>query len=183
MLSRIVDLLWGSLSSIEKGLVISTLLIYAVMAVYSPSARGHVLDGLNTGTKMLVRVSLLILAGIFLGAIVGTVLPKELIARSIGGRSGITGILLGTLIGSMIPGGPYVVFPLVASFYSAGASIPALIAMVFAWTCVAVTRLPFELGIMSAVGGQRFVLYRLMLGIPLPIIAGLLAGLLIGTRF
>lgn len=182
MVSEFLDLLWGRLTLIEKGLVIFTVLFYIFLAAYSPSTRSQAFTGIRSGATTLVRVLLLILAGVFLGSAVGAMIPREVIARSIGGESGFTGIVIGTLVGALIPGGPYVLFPLVASFYSIGAGVPALIAMIFAWTCIAVTRLPLEIGFLSAVGGERLILYRILIGIPLPLLAGVLAGLLVGVR-
>lgn len=175
-LEDFVKLIWGSLSLIEKGMVLSTLVIYVLFAIYSPSTREKTAESVVLGANSLVKMSLLLLSGIFLGSLVGTFLPRDVIARVLGEESGFNGILLGTLFGAVIPGGPYVLFPVLAALYSSGAGIPPMVAMIFAWSCIALVRIPTELGYLSAVDGQKIIWLRVLLGIPVPVIAGILAG-------
>jgi len=169
-------MVWGTLSLVEKGMVIFTLVAYLLFAVYSPSTRGKAVESVVLGANSLIRIALLLLSGIFLGSLVGTFLPREVIARVLGKESGFKGILLGTLFGAVMPGGPYVLFPVLAALYSSGAGIPPMISMIFAWSDIALTRIPMELGYLSAVNGQKIIWLRVLLGIPLPLIAGLMAG-------
>lgn len=152
-LEDLVKLIWESLSPIEKGMVLFTLAVYVLFAIYSPSTREKTAEGLTSGANSLVRISLLLLSGIFLGSLVGAFLPREVVARVLGGESGFAGILLGTLFGAFMPGGPYVLFPVVDALYSSGAGIPPMIAMIFSWSCIGLTRLPTELGYLGVVGG------------------------------
>jgi uncharacterized membrane protein YraQ (UPF0718 family) len=171
-----IKMIWGSLSIIEKGMIIFTVIIYGLFAVYNPSTRMKTTIGLENAAKSLVRISLLLLSGVFLGSLIGAILPRNTIAKFLGGESGFVGILFGTLFGAVIPSGPYVLFPIVGGLYSAGASIPPLIAMIMAWQTIAIPRIPTDLAFLSAVEGQKLVWLRLIIGIPLPLIAGILAG-------
>lgn len=180
-LEDLVKLIWGSLSLVDKGMVLFTLVAYLLFAIYSPSTRVKAAESVVLGTNSLVRISLLLLSGIFLGSLAGTFLPRNVIARVLGKESGFNGILLGTLFGAVMPGGPYVLFPVLAALYSSGAGIPPMVAMIFAWSCIALTRIPMELGYLSVVDGQKIIWLRVLLGIPLPLIAGLMAGAIVST--
>jgi len=180
-LSDVWSLIWGGLSPVEKGLVVFTLIAYLIFAVYSPDTRAKTVDSAVTGAESLIRISLLLLSGIFLGSLVGKFLPREAVAGMLGRGSGLKGILLGTAVGSILPGGPYVVFPVAAGLVSSGAAIPPVVAMIFAWDCIALTRIPMELVYLSVAGGQRIVWLRVLLGIPVPIVAGLFASVIVSA--
>jgi uncharacterized membrane protein YraQ (UPF0718 family) len=120
-----LNTVWRSLSVVEKGMIIFTLIVYLFSAVYSPSTREKTVRSVETGAMSLARISLLLLSGVFLGSFVGTFLPRELVSGLLGSESGFTGVLLGTLFGAVMPGGPYVLFPIVAALFSSGAAIPS----------------------------------------------------------
>ena len=98
-------------------------------------------------------------------------LQEELMAKWVGEESGLRGILIGTLAGGFMPGGPYVSLPLAAGFLRAGAGIGTMVAFITAWSLWAVARIPMEVGII----GWRFTLIRLACTFFFPPIAGLLA--------
>ena len=177
-LDGIFKTIWGSLSLVEKGMIIFTLIVYIFSAIYNPSTREKTIQSLHTGSRSLVRISLLLLSGIFLGSFVGAFLPREFVSGLLGKESGFYGILLGTLFGAVMPGGPYVLFPIVASLYSSGATIPPIIAMIFAWQCISLTRIPTDLGYLAAVEGQKLVWLRVLIGIPIPVLVGVLVSMM-----
>jgi uncharacterized membrane protein YraQ (UPF0718 family) len=177
-LDSLVNVVWRSLGKVEKSMILLTLFLYIASALYSSTTREKVVKSVEVGGSSLVRISLLLLSGMFLGSFVGTFLPKEFVSQLLGQESGFYGILLGTIFGSAMPGGPYVLFPIVSSLYSSGASVPPLIAMIFAWQCISLTRIPTDLGYLAVVEGERLVWMRVILGIPVPIIAGFLASVI-----
>jgi uncharacterized membrane protein YraQ (UPF0718 family) len=104
-------------------------------------------------------------------------LPQHFIAAKLGGSSGFEGVILGSLFGAILPGGPIVTFPIVVLFMKSGATAAPLVALVTSWSVLAVHRvLIYEMPLM----GLRFVIVRLVSSIILPPIAGVLAGLLLG---
>jgi uncharacterized membrane protein YraQ (UPF0718 family) len=118
--------------------------------------------------EIMPRIGLALLAAGFIGALT----PSEPIARFIGPDSGISGILLASLIGGFIPGGPMISFPLVVVLAKAGAGLPQLIAFLTAWSVFAFHRvLIYEINFM----GWRFSAVRLVSSLVLPPLAGLLA--------
>lgn len=178
----ILDTIWRSLSVVEKGMIVFTLMVYVLSAAYSPSTREKTIRSVEMGARSLARISLLLLSGVLLGSFVGTFLPRELVSSLLGRESGFTGILLGTLFGAVMPGGPYVLFPIVASLFSSGAAISPLISMIFAWQCISLTRIPTDLGYLATVEGQKLIWLRVLIGVPIPILAGALAGMIWRTR-
>lgn len=107
-------------------------------------------------------------------AIVGFVeelAPQEIVRAWIGPGSGVQGIIIGELAGALLPGGPYVVFPLIAAVYQAGAGIGPTLAMITSWAGLALLSASFELPFL----GWRFTAIRLGLASIVPIIVGLVA--------
>lgn len=108
----------------------------------------------------------------------GRLLPPELVSSWIGTGTGLPGVLIASAVGAALPGGPMLAFPLAIALLRAGAGPEALVALITAWSLIAVNRtLLFELPLL----GPRFTAWRLALCMPLPIITGAVAGLLLAT--
>lgn len=151
--------------------VIATLAISAGITVYLRDGQERFLsifmEDLGLFGLMLPKV----LAGCLIGAFVTLLLPRETIVRWVGRDSGIGGILVATVAGAIMPGGPFTIYPVAGAFLAAGADAGAACAFVIAWTLIGYTRaivweLPFF--------GLDFVTWRVIFSLPLPIIAGLL---------
>ncbi len=84
---------------------------------------------------------------------------------------GLRGIIIGTIAGTSIPGGPYISFPIISAVHEAGAGIGTVVAFVTGWAMRGLGKLPFELAIM----GTRFTLVRMLLFAVFPVIAGWIA--------
>lgn len=103
---------------------------------------------------------------------IGRLLPPAYVAALLGEQSGVAGALFAAVLGALLPGGPMVAFPLAIALARAGAGQAALVALVTAWSLLAINRtLLFELPLM----GSRFTLTRLGVSLPLTLGAGLLA--------
>ena len=98
-------------------------------------------------------------------------IPTEMISRWVGAESGFRGILIGTVVGGLTPGGPYVTMPIAAGLLRAGAGIGTMVAFITAWSVLAFSRLPIEIGLL----GWKFTLIRLACTFFFPVIAGLIA--------
>jgi uncharacterized membrane protein YraQ (UPF0718 family) len=150
--------------------------VAAVVLLYIGYQKGggeHLMGLKSAGNLLLQIIPLLVLAFIVAGMIQALV-PVQLISRWIGAESGLRGILIGTLMGGIAPGGPYVSMPIAAGLLRVGASTGTMVAFLTSWSLWAVTRLPMEIGIM----GWKFTLIRLACTFFFPPIAGLLANLL-----
>ena len=112
-----------------------------------------------------------VLAGCLLGAFITEILPHEKVSRSLGPESGLKGLLIGTAFGAILPGGPFTAYPVAAALLTVGADFGATIAMVVSWTLIGYGRaVAWELPIL----GTDFTLWRIMLSVPIPILAGAL---------
>lgn len=113
----------------------------------------------------------LISAGLF-----AELLPQEIVRQYLGDTSGFTGVLLGAALGVFTPGGAFVAFALAAGAMQAGATEPALVAYVSAWALFSLTKLISE---ELAFLGPRFILTRVAVSFPMPLVAGGLCLLLV----
>jgi uncharacterized membrane protein YraQ (UPF0718 family) len=112
-----------------------------------------------------------VLAGCLLGAFIAEILPHEKVARSLGPKSGLKGLLIGTAFGAILPGGPFTAYPVASALLTVGADFGATIALVVSWTLIGYGRaIAWELPIM----GTDFTLWRIVIALPLPILAGAL---------
>ncbi len=85
--------------------------------------------GLTRAGQLIQMVWLRLLLGFTLGGFIQVLIPRELIARWLGPSSGLKGILIGSYTGVIVSGGPYIILPVVASIYRAGAGVGPTIAL------------------------------------------------------
>jgi uncharacterized membrane protein YraQ (UPF0718 family) len=111
-------------------------------------------------------------AGCLIAAFVTRLLPREVVARVVGGESGILGILIAMVMGAALPGGPLTIYPVAGAFLLLGADVGTAVAFITAWNLLGYNRaLIWELPFF----GPEFVGWRILIALPLPIIGGLLA--------
>lgn len=131
-----------------------------------------VTEGLRGGGSLLVRFSLVLVVSFLAAGLVEVVVPREWVARALGHDSGFVGILLGTAAGVVTPAGPFVSMPLAAVFIRSGAAPGPVVAFLTGWALLALHRLiAWEIPIL----GPRFALFRFLVSLALPVLAGLLA--------
>jgi uncharacterized membrane protein YraQ (UPF0718 family) len=112
------------------------------------------------------------MAGCLVSAFVTRLLPREVVARLVGTESGFLGLLIATLMGAALPGGPITIYPLAGAFLVLGADAGTAIAFITAWNLLGYNRaLIWEMPFF----GVDFVLWRILVAIPLPFLAGALA--------
>lgn len=152
--------------------IVMAVIAFVLLAIaYYRGAGEHILALKSAGDILLGVLPLLIFAFIIAGAI-QHLLPQELINRWVGDESGWRGVVIGTVAGGFMPGGPVTSLPIAAAIYKSGAGIGTMVAFVTAWSLWAFARLPLEIGIM----GWRFAAIRLACTFFMPFIAGLLAN-------
>ncbi len=127
--------------------------------------------GVETSALLLRTVARMLVLGMVLAGMTQVILPQEVITRWIGDESGFTGILIGAAVGALVPGGPYVVIPLAASIFLAGAGVGPVAALITAWNTIPFTRtVMWELPFL----GGAFTTSRMLVNLPFPIAAGVL---------
>jgi uncharacterized membrane protein YraQ (UPF0718 family) len=123
------------------------------------------------GRRVAVRMPLALLAAGFIAVLI----PQEIIGELIGGTSGLLGIATSSVLGSFIPGGPFITFPFVIALMNYGAGDPQMVAFIAAWSVIAIHRaIAWELPLM----GARFWFIRFVSSAVLPPVCGVLAALL-----
>lgn len=109
-------------------LLLAAIVLIALVATLLTGGWQLAIDGLKQAGRLINTIWLRLLLGLTLGGLVQVLIPRALIAKWLGNTSGIKGILIGSYIGAIIPGGPYVFIPVIASIYKAGAGVGPVIA-------------------------------------------------------
>lgn len=133
---------------------------------------GVILQGLTAGGKMLVEVAPLLIAAFVLAGMIQAVVSKETINKWLGKEAGIKGVILGAVAGALIPGGPYVFYPIAASFLLSGAEIGTTLAFVVAKNLWSLSRLPMEFALL----GPKLTIIRFTVTLAFPIIVGIVGN-------
>ena len=130
-------------------------------------------------TSMLPKMA----AGCLIAAFVTRLLPREVVARVVGRESGLAGLLIAMVMGAVLPGGPMTIYPVAGAFLLLGADVGTAVAFITAWNLLGYNRaLIWEVPFF----GPEFVGWRVVMALPLPLIAGLtarLAGRAIAARW
>ena len=160
-----------------RQMLIPTIIMGVIAAVllfigYQKGGGEHIL-GLKSAGNLLLQITPLLIFSFIVAGMVQHLVPTEIISKWVGTESGFRGILIGTAVGSLMPGGPYVSLPIAVGLLRAGASIGTMVAFLTGWSLWAVSRMPLEIGIM----GWKFTLIRLACTFFFPPIAGLIANL------
>jgi uncharacterized membrane protein YraQ (UPF0718 family) len=133
--------------------------------------------GIELGWTTLKRTLPLLVVAFIIVGYVNVLAPQQWVRSWIGPDSGWPGLLIGTGAGMLLPGGPYVVFPLIAALYEAGAGLGPTLAMITSWSALALLTVSFELPFL----GWRFSAIRVGLGLLIPPLVGLVGRLLFGS--
>ncbi len=148
--------------------------VIAIALLYIGHQRGggeHIV-GLKSAGNLLLQITPLLILAFIIAGMVQVLIPQEIISRWVGMESGFRGILIGSAIGGILPGGPYVSMPIVAGLLRTGASTGTMVALLTAWSLLAFTRLPIEVGLL----GWKFTFIRLACVFFFPPIAGFIAN-------
>lgn len=148
--------------------------VIAVVLLYLGYQKGggeHIL-GLKAAGNLLVQIIPLLIFAFIIAGMMQFLIPQEIIARWIGAESGFRGLLIGSVIGGFMPGGPMTSLPVAAGLLRVGANVGTMVAFLTGWSLLAVTRMPLEIGLM----GWKFSLIRLACVFFFPPIAGLIAN-------
>lgn len=159
---------------------LGTVLICAVALLLGSFALLRDQATFRLGIRRAIEQSLILLPrmilALFAAGFIVKLIPTDLIGRFLGADAGFTAILIGSFAGMLVPSGPVVAFAIAASFANEGASVPALVSFVSAWSIFAAHRIAiFEIPLL----GIRFTRMRLIAAIPLPVLAGALSLLVL----
>ncbi|MFP4159670.1 MAG: permease [Desulfobacterales bacterium] len=152
------------------------LIIFAAAVSYHAYRKGdgsHI-RGFKIAGNTFFNIAPLLLIAFILAGFMQVVIPPELIKSWLGEEAGLKGVFIGSVGGALIPGGPYVAFPIIAAIFKAGAGLGTVVACVTGWAMWGVITTMFELAII----GHRFTLLRMGLVLIFPPCAGIMANML-----
>lgn len=158
----------------NQATVILVLLAALMVAIAARKRDGSLKRGLELSWTTVKRTIPLMIVAFAIVGFVEQLAPQETVRAWIGPGSGIQGVLIGEAAGALLPGGPYVVFPLIATLYQAGAGIGPTLAMITSWSGLALLSASFELPFL----GWRFTAIRIGLVLFVPLTVGVIGLLL-----
>lgn len=161
------------MNEIAIALVILAIALYVATYFLAPA---KAIAGLRASWRIFTdpKIALipLIAASILIAGLLQASLPTETVAGYLGEKAGVKGLVIGSAMGALMPGGPYVAFPIAGALWKLGAGVGTLIAFISAWSLLAIWRIPLELPFM----GTQLVAVRILISFVFPIILGFLGG-------
>ncbi len=162
----------------SRPLIDGSMIFFILLAVTSGTAV-YLVKGVDTVWRaasatgsLIIDIAAPIAVGMLLGGLVREIVDPKRVSSALGSSSGWRGLVLASALGAVMPGGPFVAFPVVYALFLAGADVGAVIAFLTCWSLIALQRvIVWELPIL----GFEFVAIRVIVSLPLPILAGLLA--------
>ncbi|MFC2040869.1 permease [Chloroflexota bacterium] len=154
-------------------LILVALVSIAVVTALRKGRLPLLILGFKRAVRNLQSIWLRLLLGFVLGGLIKVLVPSSLIAEWLGPASGLKGILIGSYVGLVVGGGPYITLPIIASIYAAGAGAGPIIAFLVSSPLVSlqgllVWQIPFL--------GAKIALTRYAVGFFLPPLVGLAGG-------
>ena len=110
-------------------LILVTMVIITMLIAFWKGRWQLLLAGFRQTAYTFKSMWLRVLLGITFGGLIQVLIPGHLVAEWIGPASGLKGILLGSYVGIIMSGGPFVILPVIASIYAAGAGVGPVIAL------------------------------------------------------
>jgi uncharacterized protein len=140
------------------------------LAGYALSQDGRLIGEAARSTgRLLQSVWIELALGFILAGLIDVLVPTALLVKWLGAERAGHGILVGWGAGLAIPGGPYVLFPIMANLFAKGAAAGPLIALISAKTLVSPIRmLTYEAPLL----GWPMTLARFVPGVLVPPLLG-----------
>jgi uncharacterized membrane protein YraQ (UPF0718 family) len=125
---------------------------------------------LQATSRLVGSVWLELALGFVLAGLVDVLVPAPVLVKWLGAERGAQGILVGWVSGLLLPGGPYVLFPIMANLFAKGVGAGPLITLITAKTLVSPIRmLTYEAPLM----GWPITLARFLPGLLVPPVLGI----------
>lgn len=121
---------------------------------------------------LLVDLMPRVVLALSIAALIWFLLPRDRVATLVGSESGTRGLVIATIAGAITPGGPSSAYALLAVLAASGADRGPMVAYITSWALLGLQRvLVWDVPFM----GTEFAALRLLVCLPLPVIAGLIA--------
>jgi len=162
----------------HRPLIDGTMIFFIVLAIVAATAVGltkgsaAVWRAAGATADLILTISATIAVGMLLGGLVREIVDPKRVSAALGASSGWRGLVIASALGAVMPGGPFVAFPIVYALFLAGADVGAVIAFLTSWSLIALQRvIVWELPLL----GPEFVAIRMLVSLPMPLLAGFLA--------
>lgn len=153
-------------------LVFISLAIGLGVLCYATAGTAAFRIALSQAGALLLTVLPQLAGGLLIAGLIKQLICKDRIAFLLGENSGLRGLAIATVAGTLTPGGPFMSFPIVYALWTSGAQAGALVTYITAWALLGFVKLiVWELPLM----GIEFTWMRFFICLPLPILAGLIA--------
>ncbi|OIO03056.1 permease [Candidatus Desantisbacteria bacterium CG_4_10_14_0_8_um_filter_48_22] len=152
-----------------------SLIAIIFLIVSAVSSREKTLLALKTAGKTAAGILPFLLIIIVIIGFLLTFVPPHVIASLIGRRAGFWGVLIASIIGSILLVPHFVAAPLAASLLHQGAGIPAIAAFVTTLVMVGIVTMPMEMEVM----GRKFTIWRNLLSFGFALLIALIMGALL----
>jgi uncharacterized membrane protein YraQ (UPF0718 family) len=153
-------------------IVYAIALLLAVVA-YLKGEERHIL-GITEAMKTFLVVFPTLIGAFLIAGYVRVLVPEEVVREWLGRESGLKGILVGYVAGTLTFGGPFISFPIAASLYHAGGSVMTVTTYITSWALWGGGIIFYEFSIL----GPRLFTVRLIASIFFPLLAGIIAAFL-----
>lgn len=127
--------------------------------------------------SMLQMLSVLPPVMLILGLIDAWV-PREILMKYMGDNSGVMGVIIAMLIGSVAAGPMYAAFPFTSVLIKKGVRFSNIIIFMNAWCVTKISTLLFEFSAL----GYKFTIARLIIDLPAVIIMGYIVEKIVGKE-
>ena len=124
----------------------------------------------STAQEYFIEMIVILPAVMILTGLFAVFVSNETVVKHLGKTSGIKGIALSLLIGSLPTGPLYIAFPMAATLLKKGARVSNIIVFLSAWACI---KIPQEMVELQFLGGE-FMLLRLSLTVIFVVLMGLI---------
>ena len=151
-------------------------LIALVWFIYSViKNKSKTKESLKIALKTFIKtMPMIIIIIIFIGFLLGF-LPPDTISRVVGEQTGVFGVLITAVLGSVLFIPALISFPLAASLLKGGASIMSVAAFITTLTMVGIVTLPLEIKEM----GKKLTILRNIFSFAFAIIIALIMGVVL----
>lgn len=147
-------------------------IVYLILMVWLPGTGQRVV----TTTFSYAKEMALIMPAVFvLMGLIEVWIPGDKIQKWLGASSGVKGIVISFLLGTLPTGPLYVAFPLAASLLKKGASITNTVIFLGSWAALKIPQLLVEIKFL----GEVFTIVRFILTLITIIIMGIVMDLLL----
>ncbi len=127
---------------VDASFIVLGVLVLVALVIAARQDPALPLAGLSSGWRLLVQVGPALVMGFLLAGFLDVLVPPEKWVAWLGGDQNLgRSILLGWGVGLIVPGGPYVLFPVVAKLYQLGVAPGAIITLITAQTLLSPIRL------------------------------------------